>query len=51
MLKNALGSKNSKKGKSLAKANPPSVNLFAKEALAEAVTVPNNLTSFTPEVR
>ena len=41
---------NPKKGKSLAKPNPASVDLFSDEALAEAVTVPNSLSSETAEI-
>ena len=51
MSKNNSGT-NPKKGKSLAKPNPnpASVDLFSDEALAEAVTVPNSLSSETAEI-
>ena len=50
MSKNNLGSANWKKGKSLSKANPASVDLFSEEALADAVTVPNSLSSETADI-
>ena len=52
MSKNNSGSAsaNSKKGKLLARPNSASVDLFSEEALADAITVPNSLSSETADI-